>query len=155
MSEVHYSDESSKYKARDCVGETVKIGAGSALAGVAFSIVSNAYQTHKFDKTSVFTRTGSSVKAFGLVGVTYSATYCLMSNMRQKQDHWSSGTAGAVAGATLGLLGRSFPIMVGAAAAIGATMWVYDYTGGTVRGPFDGVSYEEREMIRKTYLKAD
>jgi hypothetical protein len=64
MSEVHHSNES-RYKARDCVGETVKIGAGSALAGVVFSIVSNAYQTHKFNTAGVFTRTSSSAKTFG------------------------------------------------------------------------------------------
>ncbi|RKP24508.1 hypothetical protein SYNPS1DRAFT_17111 [Syncephalis pseudoplumigaleata] len=151
MSEVHHQAESD-YKARDCVGETVKIGAGSALAGVVYSTVSNAYQTHQFDRASVFTRTGTSVKYFGIVGVTYSATYCMMNNLRHKQDHWNSGAAGAAAGATLGLLSRSFPIMFGAAAAIGATMWVFDYTGSSVRGPFGDATYEEREKIRRSHL---
>ncbi|KAI9590970.1 hypothetical protein BDF19DRAFT_456927 [Syncephalis fuscata] len=152
MSEVHGHDES-HYKPADCIGDTVKIGAGSALAGVIYSTVANAYQTHQFNAASVFTKTSSSVKAFGFAGVTYSATYCLMSNFRQKQDHWSSGTAGAAAGAMLGLLARSFPVMFGAAAAIGSTMWVYDYTGGSIRGSFDGVSYEERERIRRSYFE--
>jgi hypothetical protein len=87
-----------------------------------------------------------------LAGTVYSATYCLMNNARQTRDHWNAGAAGATAGAALGLMARSYPMVFGAAAAIGGTMWLYDYLGGLF-GRRRFATQEEMEAYRAGFYQ--
>jgi hypothetical protein len=57
--------ETTTFKPGDCAMETIKIGVGSAVAGMAYSSILDAVQGNRHGWLSISKRTSGAVKAFG------------------------------------------------------------------------------------------
>lgn len=87
------------------------------------------------------------------VGGVFSLTECALGGAEPKQP-WHSAVAGCAAGSIIGLKAHSFPLLCGACAALGGTMFFYQATGANwqkrlPRGPDEAgkIRQERRERF--------
>jgi hypothetical protein len=107
------------------------------------------------------------------MGGTYEFVKTASANLREKEDHWNTTWGGFFSGAIIGLRGlfnpflricfrqssdrqtaRTFPAVLGYGVAVATVLGVFDYTGGSLRGPGRDPTvdeFERRESMRKNY----
>ncbi|CAD6979922.1 unnamed protein product [Tilletia controversa] len=110
----------------------------AGAAGVLFSAVQNAMQTHKAGAMGVFTRTGSTIAIFTAMGGSFAFVEPLVGNIRQTDDALNSAAGGCAAGLVMGANARSPQTMVFGCLGLGALLGTFQATGRSLVGPIAG-----------------
>jgi len=143
------------YHAKDAVAQATNSAMIAGAAGLTMSAVQNSLSRQNYGALGVFTRTGSTIGLFAIVGGGYEFARCASANLRQKDDAINTAIGGFVGGAVLGLRFRTLPAVLGLGAMTSIVLGVFDYTGGKFSGydRDEGDEFERKQHLRKDRRK--
>ncbi|TVY84766.1 NADH-ubiquinone oxidoreductase 21.3 kDa subunit [Lachnellula suecica] len=141
-----------QYHPKDAVKEGVNASLVTGAAGAFISAVQNTLTKRNVGAWGIFTRTGSTVAVFTVMGGAYSFTKSASANLREKDDSLNPALGGLFAGAAMGLKRGTTPAVLGFGALTAIVMGAYDYTGGSLTGykkDKEIDEFERKQQLRK------
>ncbi|GBC07540.1 hypothetical protein RclHR1_07520004 [Rhizophagus clarus] len=139
------------YHEKELILNSLKTSLGFAGVGLLIAAVQNSYIDSN-TRATIFTKYGSTITGFALLGGIFTATETLTANIR-KTDDWINGAVGGCAtGLTIGIRARSHKLGVGACLGIGGLMSLYEFSGawkGLLRYKNEDEKSEWRRKIFK------
>ncbi|TVY49210.1 NADH-ubiquinone oxidoreductase 21.3 kDa subunit [Lachnellula occidentalis] len=140
-----------QYHPKDAIKEAVTASMITGSAGAFISAVQNTLTKRNHGPWGVFTRTGSTIAVFTIMGGAYEFTKNAAANLREKDDSWNPALGGLLAGAVMGLKRGTTPSVMGFGAMTAVIMGTYDYTGAALTGYKKDKEVDEFE--RKQFLR--
>ncbi|WFD34662.1 hypothetical protein MCUN1_001503 [Malassezia cuniculi] len=120
------------FREREALTEALSAGAVSAVAGLFVSAVQNSLQRHQSGALGIFSRTGSTIALFTLVGASFAFTDAYVSNFRRKSDGISGAAGGCASGLVAGAAVRSIPVMAGSCAGLATLIGTFQEAGSSL-----------------------
>ncbi|KAJ7630884.1 hypothetical protein FB45DRAFT_916823 [Roridomyces roridus] len=120
--------KSSEYQSKDSIGNAMRLGGQSAIAGVIFAGLRNALS----GRNAGFLLP---IGLFTAVGTTFAWTEAVVANKREVNDEINGAAGACAAGFLLGLRKGSLPMAVGTCAVMGGMMGLLDATTAGGRKP--------------------
>ncbi|KAI8644174.1 hypothetical protein BD408DRAFT_481567 [Parasitella parasitica] len=137
---------------KDCIVEAGKTAGIAGGIGLFVSTMQNTAQKHTTGARGVFTRTGGTIAFFAAMGGIFSLGECAAKGIREQDDAINAAVGGCAAGMLAGIKSHSFAKMCAGCAAVGATMYAYEASGG-LKGGFANKTREEKTQHEKDFFK--
>ncbi|KAH8835238.1 hypothetical protein DL96DRAFT_1573418 [Flagelloscypha sp. PMI_526] len=116
---------------KDPIEQSVRFGTYSSGAGFLVASIQNALTKHNAGAAGVLTRFGSTFALFAVSGTAYGFVEAYAGNYR------------VVVGALAGIRFRSIPSALGLGLGLGATMALFEYSGGVMGDPLRSARTEQ------------
>ncbi|RIA95098.1 hypothetical protein C1645_758170 [Glomus cerebriforme] len=140
------------YHEKELILNTLKTTLGFAGVGLLIAAVQNSYNDSNTRASTVFTKYGSTITGFALLGGIFTATETVTANIR-KTDDWINGAVGGCAtGLTVGIRARSHTLGLGACLGIGGLMSLYEFSGAW-KGLLKYKNEDEKREWRRSIFK--
>ncbi|KAL6250161.1 hypothetical protein RBB50_002462 [Rhinocladiella similis] len=117
------------YHPKDALAASVRGITYAGTAGLFLAAVQNTVAKESIGPWGVFSRFGKTIGLFAAMGGSYAFVNTATANLLERNDPMNHALGGACAGALVGLRKRSMPSTLGSAFALGAVMFVVNYTG--------------------------
>ncbi|CAI2162601.1 16921_t:CDS:2 [Funneliformis geosporum] len=150
MSSTTHTDDD-VYHEKELILNTLKTSLGFAGVGLLIAAAQNSYYDYTRAST-VFTKYGSTVTGFALLGGIFTATETISANVRKTDDWINGAVAGCAAGLTTGIRARSHALSIGACLGIGGLMGFYEFSGAW-KGLLKDKTEEEKRNWRYSIFK--
>ncbi|CAJ0629334.1 7075_t:CDS:2 [Entrophospora sp. SA101] len=144
------TDVKEVYHEKPVIENTLKATAGFGGAGLVVAGFRNALVDKSI--TNIFSRTGSTITHFALLGGIFTATESITANFRQTNDMFNSAIAGCTTVLVAGVKAHSYPLALGACLGIGGIMSMYEFTGAW-KGFISNKSEEEKREWRASIIR--
>uniref|UniRef100_A0A1D1ZII9 NADH-ubiquinone oxidoreductase 21. subunit n=1 Tax=Anthurium amnicola TaxID=1678845 RepID=A0A1D1ZII9_9ARAE len=139
------------YHEKELILNTLKTSLGFAGVGLLIAAVQNSYNDSS-TRATIFTKYGSTITGFALLGGIFTATETAAANLR-KTDDWINGAVGGCAtGLTVGIRARSHALSAGACLGIGGLMGLYEFSGAW-KGLLKYKKEDEKREWRRSFFK--
>ncbi|WFC99441.1 hypothetical protein MYAM1_002185 [Malassezia yamatoensis] len=125
-------EEAHVFHDRSPLSDAFKASSVGAVVGLVTSAVQNSLQKHHSGAMGVFTRTGSTIALFTLVGGAFAYADATAANMRRKDDGWNGAVGGCAAGLVVGAASRSIPMIGGSCVGLGGIVGTFQAAGNTM-----------------------
>ncbi|KAK6540304.1 hypothetical protein TWF694_009111 [Orbilia ellipsospora] len=133
MADHSHSDDG-PYHPKNAIGSTMNAVLLTGGAGLVVSGVQNTLAKENRGFLGLFTRTGSTIGLFALMGGTYAFVKDASANIREKDDTWNTALGGLFAGALVGIPTGRLPRVLGFGAGLSILLATFEYSGAHFRG---------------------
>ncbi|PVU94964.1 hypothetical protein BB561_002155 [Smittium simulii] len=130
--------------------EAARLALAGATLGLVASTTQNAFSKTTVGFSPIFTKYGSNIGYFAVMGGVYAGVRNITSQIREKDDFINGSIAGCAVGFIAGVKKRSLASGVGACLFLGTSVGVIDYTS-RIENKLSELTPAERERVRKEF----